>query len=126
MNTLTVTLAAYAATVAFSLSPWGEARAQMDTAPVEAGATHGDWTLRQREDWLNDRLDKSRANGTLDREQFDMAKHEMADLRREETMLRDHAHGQLTDNQTADLEERLDTMAAKIHWANEAAYTRPW
>jgi hypothetical protein len=126
MKTLALALAASAAMTAFSLAPLGAAQAQADPPTPAAAATHGDWTLRQREVWLNDRLDKSRADGTLDHVQFDSAKQDMADLRHEEDGMRDAAHGQLTDNQTADLETRLDSMAAKIHWANMKTYARPW
>jgi len=38
----------------------------------------------------------------------------------------DHQHGQLTDNQTADLESRLDAMADQIHWAHQEAFAKPW
>ena len=48
------------------------------------------------------------------------------ELRRTEDEMRDHQHGQLTDNQTADLEARLDDMAAQIHWAHEEAFVKPW
>jgi hypothetical protein len=131
MKLLTLSLTAYGAAIALSLSPTSHARAQdaipPDTAPMAgASATHGDWTLRQREDWLSDRLDKSRADGSLDHSEYDRARQELNDLRHEESHMRDGAHGQLTDNETADLEARLDAMAAKIHWANMATYTRPW
>jgi hypothetical protein len=126
MRILTISLAAYGAAMALSLSPWGgAANAQTDMTPTPA-VSHGDWTLREREDWLNDRLDKSRVDGSLDRIEFDRAKHDLNDLRHEEDRMRDDKHGQLTDNETANLEARLDDMAAKIHWANMAAYTRPW
>jgi hypothetical protein len=130
MKLLTLSLIGYGAAVALSLSPFGSASAQTDMTPP-AGMTpvvvsHGDWTLRQREEWLNDRLDKSRSDGSLDHVEFDRAKHDMGDLRHEEDGMRDAAHGQLTDNQTADLETRLDAMAATIHWANMNTYTRPW
>ncbi len=128
MKILTLSLMAYGAAVALSLSPINSARAQDAVPDATAGAsvTHGDWTLKQREDWLSDRLDKSRADGSLDHAEFDHARQELNDLRHEEDHMRDHAHGQLTDNETADLEARLDAMAAKIHWANMATYTRPW
>jgi hypothetical protein len=125
MKILTVSLAAYGAAMLLSLSPHGAANAQSEMAPTPAVA-HGDWTLRQRESWLNDRLDKSRDDGAIDHASYDQAKLDMGELRRQEDAMRDAAHGQLTDNQNADLETRLDAMAAKIHWANMATYTRPW
>ena len=127
MNLLTVSIAGYVAAVALSLAPWSHADAQTDpdTAPA-VSATHGDWTLRQREDWLSDRLEKSRDDGSLDHHEYERAKMALSDLRREEDHMRDRAHGQLTDNETADIEARLDDMAAKIHWAHVNSFSRPW
>ena len=109
MRLLTISLTAYGAAIALSLSPWSQADAQ--DAPSEVAATpapaHGDWTLRQREEWLNDRLDKSRDNGALDQMEYDRAKHSMDALRGDEDRMRDEQHGQLTDNENADLEARL-------------------
>jgi hypothetical protein len=137
MNLLAPTLAAYGGAILLSLSPWSAANAaQPDMAPAPSMASqdmtpapavaHGDWTLKQREDWLSDKLDKSRGDGSLDKIQYDRAHRDMSDLRHEESRMRDAAHGELTDNQTADLEVRLDAMAAKIKWANANAYAQPW
>jgi hypothetical protein len=129
MNILALSLIAYGGSIALSLSPINPAHAQDMTPPgaaEPAAVSHGDWTLREREDWLSDRLDKSRDDKSLDHHEYDRARQELDDLRHEENHMRDRGHGQLTDNETADLEVRLDAMAAKIHWANMAAYTRPW
>jgi hypothetical protein len=50
----------------------------------------------------------------------------MRDLGREESRMRHDGHGELTANQTAELDTRLDTVAAKIHWANMSEHTHPW
>ena len=125
MKLLTLSLLAYGGAMALSLSPLSHAGAQPDTA-VAASPTHGDWTLRERERWLGDRISKSRDDGALDRVEYDRARHSLDDLRRAEDEMRDHQHGQLTDNQTQDLEARLDDMAAQIHWAHQEAFARPW
>ena len=125
MKILTLSLLAFGTAMALSLSPAGHADAQTEQAPA-VSATHGDWTLRQREDGLHDRLEKSRDNGSLDRVEFDRAHDSLEGLRHEEDRMRDAQHGQLTDNETTDLEGRLDAMAAKIHWANADAFRRPW
>jgi hypothetical protein len=126
MKLLTISLLAWGGAIALSLSPVSPARAQDAMTQAAPAPPHGDWTLREREDWLSDRLDKSRADGSLDRSEFENARRQLADLKHEEGHMRDEAHGQLTDNQTADLEQRLDAMAEKIHWANANTYTRPW
>lgn len=127
MKTLLLSLAAYGGAVALTLSPWSAANAQMvQTDPAPATVAHGDWTLGQREDWLNSQLEKSVAAGSLDRGQFNSARLEMDQLRHDEAGMRQGADGQLTGNQTRELEARLDTMSDKIHWANMSAYKRPW
>ena len=125
MRLLTISLLAYGGAMALSLSPLSHVDAQPDTAAA-ASSSHGDWTLREREKWLGNRIDKSRDDGALDRVEYDRARHSLDDLRQEEDRMRDHQHGQLTDNQTTDLEARLDDMAAQIHWAHQEAFAKPW
>jgi len=134
MKALCISLFAFGAAAALGVSPWGAAKAQADPAlaPPPAvtaappAAAQGDWTLRQREDWLSDQLKSSLANGAVDKAEFNRARLEMDHLRQEESRMRHDGKGDLTDNQTSDLEARLDTMADKIHWANTYAYKRPW
>lgn len=125
MNIVTLTLAGCGGAILLGLSTFGTAGAQTDM-PVAVAATHGDWTLRQREDWLNGQLEKARDDRSLDKAGFNSARLEMRDLNREESRMRHDAHGQLTENQTAELDARLDTVAAKIHWANSSEHTHPW
>ena len=96
-------------------------------APPVAGETHsGNWTLREREDWLRDRIDKAHDAHDLDGREADRAHHELDRIRDDEDHMRDGHRGQLTDNETTTLEARLDDMAAKIHWAHETAFQKPW
>jgi Spy/CpxP family protein refolding chaperone len=124
MKTLVLSLAALGGAATLGLAPLSAANAQTDMTP--AAAQHGDWTLGQREDWLGEQLKTSLANGALDKAEFNRARLEMDHLRQEESRMRHDGKGQLTDNQTAELKARLDTMADKIHWANISAYKRPW
>jgi len=123
MKLLTLSLIAYGGAVALTLSPLTHLNAQ---DAVAESPTHGDWTLRERERWLSDRIDKSRDDGALDRVEYDRARHSLDDLRREEDRMKDHQHGELTDNETGDLEGRLDAMASEIRWAHQAAFEKPW
>lgn len=125
MKLLTLSLIAYGGAVALTLSPLTHLNAQPDTE-ASASPAHGNWTLRERERWLSDRIDKSRDDGALDRVEYDRARHSLDDLRREEDRMKDHQHGELTDNQIADLEARLDAMASEIHWAHQEAFVKPW
>jgi hypothetical protein len=126
MKIVTITLAGCGGALLLALSTFGTASAQADMPAAAAVTPHGDWTLRQREDWLNGQLEKARDDRSLDKASFNSARLEMRDLGREESRMRHDAHGQLTDNQTAELDTRLDTVAAKIRWANMSEHTHPW
>jgi len=97
--------------------------------PVDASAVvtdHGDWTLKDREHWLFSRLDKARNDGSIDDHEFDRVHHEIDGIRADEDHMRGDHDGQLTDNENVDLEARLDTVAAQIHWLHDSAFQRPW
>jgi hypothetical protein len=123
MKLLTLSLIAYGGAVALTLSPLTHLNAQ---DAVAESPTHGNWTLLDRERWLSDRIDKSRDDGALDRVEYDNVRHSLDDLRREENRMKDHQHGELTDNETAELEARLDSMASEIHWAHQETFEKPW
>lgn len=126
---LTTVTAAAAALAATSLI-LSTARAQPPYPPASDASTiaptHGDWTLRQREDWLYDRLDKARDDGSVDKVEAERVKHEINSIRDDERRMRDHHDGQLTDNENNALEARLDQVADKIHWLHEDSFRRPW
>jgi hypothetical protein len=88
--------------------------------------SHGDWTLKQREDWLYDRLDTAHDDGSVGSDEFERVHHEIGAIRRDEDKLRSSHDGQLTDNETAALEARLDSVADQIHWLRESDFRRPW
>lgn len=126
---LRISLAAAASVGLAAVLPLGAAVAQDASeamaTPVVA-PEHGDWTLKEREDWLRSKLDQAHGHHDLDDHEFDRVKHELNGIHDDEGVMRDHHDGQLTDNQTADLEARLDDVAAKIHWLHENSFERPW
>jgi len=136
MKPLVLSLAGAAAVAALMASAIPAAHAQSYVrdpayvgAPVDASvvvADHGDWTLKDREHWLFSRLDKARDDGSIDGHEYDRVKHEMDNIRADEDRMRDSHDGQLTDNQSAELEARLDSVATQIHWLHESAFQRPW
>ena len=128
MNTRLLALAAFGAATALGFAPLSAANAQMVTPAVvgPVAVAHGDWTLGQREDWLVEQMKGSLANGSLDRAEFNRAQLEMDHLRQEESRMRHDGGGQLTGDQTAELQARLDTMSDKIHLANTSVYKHPW
>jgi len=124
MRNLGISLLAGGASAFFALTPLAAIHAQ-DEAPAVV-ADHGNWTLKEREDWLHSRLDKARDEGSVDHHEYDRVKDELGHIHETEEAMRDHHHGQLTDNQTADLEARLNDVASKIHWLHENSFQRPW
>lgn len=87
---------------------------------------HGDWTLKEREDWLRDRLQMARNDGSIDDAEFDRVHHELDRIHDSESDMRGQQDGQLTDNETASLEARLDGVADQIHWLHEDQFRKPW
>jgi len=128
MKPLTLTLLAASAASLFTLAPMAAASAQtMTPASADVGPSeHGNWTLKERETWLHNRLDKARSDGSIDHSEYDRVKDELGAIHSEEDRMRDHHDGQLTDNQTAMLESRLDAVAEKIHWLHDDSFQRPW
>jgi hypothetical protein len=86
----------------------------------------GGWTLKRREEWLNDRINKAHDEHVLDGREADRAHHDLDRLRDDENHMRGRHDGQLTDNETTSLEARLDDLADQIHSAHEDAFRRPW
>ena len=115
--------AAASGLLALAAVPAAQAQA-VDTSAVVGD--HGNYTLKEREIWLTDRLDKARDDGSLDRHEFERVHHELSRIREDEDRLRDAHDGQLTDNENTDLEARLDNVADQIHWLHEDAFKRPW
>jgi len=130
MKSLSTLLAASSAVALLSLAPMAaHAQEAIEGVAVDTSATispHGDWTLKQREDWLFNRLDKAHDDGSINSAEFDRVHHEMDRIRDDENRQRDEHDGQLTDNETVLLEARLDSVASQIHWLHEDAFRRPW
>ncbi len=124
MRTFAVSLLAGGAAALFALTPLAAVQAQDE--PSAVGAEHGNWTLKEREDWLHSHLDKARDEGSVNSHVYDRVKDELGHIHDAEEAMRDHHDGQLTDNQTADLEARLDDVASKIHSLHENSFKRPW
>ncbi len=121
--------AGFAAATLLTLSSWGVSHAQnaIVVAPTLTPAVvRADWTLRQRQDWLSHKLETAVADGAMTDSSFNQARLEMRNLANEESRMRHDADGQLTPNQTSELEARLDVISAKIRWANMTNEKRPW
>jgi hypothetical protein len=84
------------------------------------------WTLKRREEWLDDRINKAHDEHALDGHEADRAHHALDELRDDEHRMRDHHDGQLTDNETINLEARLDDLADEIVRSHNESWRRPW
>ncbi|HEY1448973.1 MAG TPA: hypothetical protein VGF33_10585 [Caulobacteraceae bacterium] len=124
MKVFTLSIIVGAAVAAIGAAPVSVAYAQVDR--VAASPTHGDWTLKDREDWLRERIDRSRDDGSLAHSEYDRVHRELSDIRHDEDQMRDHHDGQLTDNETVRLEARLDDVASTIHFLRADNLERPW
>ncbi len=102
----------------------GPASAAPPSTAVIGGS--GNWTLKQREEWVDSHINKAHDEKDIDGREADRAHHALNMIRDDENRMRDHHDGQLTDNETAELEARLDQMASDIHWLHENAFQRPW
>ena len=125
MKSFSLPLLGAAASVLIGLACAPAVHAQGVDASAVVGE-HGDWTLQQREHWLDDRLNKARDDVSVDHGEFDRVHHELSRIRDDEDRLRDAHNGQLTDNENAALEARLDGVASQIHWLRENSFQRPW
>ena len=131
MKTMRILAMSGVAAVIALAGPVAQASAQalsgdsVDTAAVVGN--HGTWTLNEREKWLQDRLQTARDDGSINGDEFDRVHHEIDRIRDDENHMRgDHDASQLTDNETATLETRLDGVADQIHWLHEDQFRRPW
>jgi hypothetical protein len=125
MKVITLAFSAGAAAALIAMAPATLVSAQPDEAPAAAPA-HGNWTLKEREKWLEERINRSRDDGSLAHSEFDHVRRELGDIRHDEDRMRDRHDGQLTDNETTRLEARLDNVAATIHWLRSENLDRPW
>ncbi|HZC15146.1 MAG TPA: hypothetical protein VE309_00140 [Caulobacteraceae bacterium] len=96
----------------------------VDANAVVAG--HGNWTLKQREDWLSRRVDLARDDRSISHDEYDRIHDQIDGIRDQENHMRGDHDGQLTDNETAQLEANLNAVADRIHWDHEDAFRRPW
>jgi hypothetical protein len=125
MKSFSLPLLAAAASAVLALGSATVVHAQGVDASAVVG-DHGNFTLQQREHWLDNRLSTARDDGSIDGHEFDRVRHELSSIREEEDRLRGSHDGQLTDNENTDLEARLDVVANQIHWLRENSVTRPW
>ncbi|MGI9170488.1 MAG: hypothetical protein ACR2FH_10000 [Caulobacteraceae bacterium] len=125
MSAFRISLFAVGGAALFALAPMATVQAQDVESPAVSPHS-GNWTLKEREDWIHSRIEKARSDGSLSHSEYDRIEADLKHLRSDEDTMRDHQKGQLTDNQTTGFEAQLDDMAGTIHWLHENAFKPPW
>lgn len=72
---------------------------------------------RERIAFLQDRIDRGRADGSLDRHEADRASRELNGVRQWIHRLHWEDDGRLTPDQRGRVQARLDQLSAQIRWA---------
>lgn len=86
----------------------------------------GGWDIDRRINWIQERINRGRGDGSLDRHEFYRVQGELNSVRREERGMRAHHFGHLDDGDRAVLEGRLNQIGDQIHWIREHNDHRPW
>jgi hypothetical protein len=93
--------------------------------PPRAVAPKG-WELDRRLDWLQQRIDRGRANGSLDRREARRVQGEIIRIRHDEHRMRATNGGRLSPRDRVVLENRLDRLNDHIRWLRHNSERRPW
>jgi len=92
--------------------------------PIYGG---GDWSLERREEWLQQRINQGRADGSLTRREARRAQAALDAVRYDQARMMRRGHGHLRDADRAFLEQRLDRVRDTIRWArHNDADVPPW
>jgi len=89
--------------------------------PPPAGA----FSIDQRIDWMQDRINHGRMDGSLDHFEADRVQAELNSIRSEEKRDRFYHWGKLRGGDRTHIQMRLDRLGATIHWMHDAP-RRPW
>ena len=90
------------------------------------GVQPGGWEINHRMRWLQDRINRGRANGSLDHVEFRRVQTELNRIRHDDDAARAANRGRMPPAVRADLEARLDRLSDQIHWLRNNAERRPW
>jgi hypothetical protein len=118
----TIVLGAFASLALLGAAP---AFAQPHYGPPPSAAPRG-WELDRRLDWMQQRIDHGRADGSLDRREARRVQGELIHIRRDEDMMRDRNGGRLNDRDRFMLQDRLDRLDGQIRWLRHNDERRPW
>ncbi len=110
--------------------PYGGAPQDRSGAHVNSGRGYGvqpgGWEINRRMRWLQDRISRGQADGSLDRREFRRVQVELNRIRHDDDAARAANRGRMSPAVRADLEARLDRLSDQIHWLRKSAERRPW
>jgi hypothetical protein len=86
----------------------------------------GGWDLDRRIDWMQERIDHGRADGSLDFREADRVQDELRRIRDHERRERDDNGGRLDRRARDQLDARLDRLNDQIRWLRHNDERRPW
>lgn len=84
------------------------------------------WDLDRRIDWMQQRINRGRDDGSLDRREAWRVQQELNRVRRDEDRMRGMHGGRLWDRDRMMLQARLDRLNDQIHWMRHNDERRPW
>jgi hypothetical protein len=94
--------------------------------PIGPPPAPSGWDIARRIDWLQDRIARGRADGSLDWREARRVQRELDHIRGEEARMRARHDGRLWDRDRLRLEARLDELSDHIRWLRHNDERRPW
>ena len=86
----------------------------------------GAWGLDRRESWIQSRIERGRADGSLDGREARSAELQLQRIREEQENLMIQDGGALSAPDRGMLEGRIDKLNDRLHWLRSNSETRPW
>jgi hypothetical protein len=127
MKRLTTIMTGVAAAAVLSAVPvMSHAQSAYDRGVDASAVIGGDWTIGQREDWLASHMRQALTHDAIDADQYSSLRDDLDVVRDQEARMRAVQDGQLTDNQTARLEQRLDSIGDRMRALSDEGLSYPW
>ena len=114
------------AVAAPALAQYGPPPSQPGFGPGPGPGAPTGWDLNRKMDWIQGRIERARADGSLDGREAHRAMELLNSVRREEHKDRDRSFGHLDENDRARMDTQLDSLLGQIHWMRENTEQRPW